>query len=129
MSKTRTFAAVVILALASIGALFMFWKSKPKDTAISERAFSLSLPGYWSRQPSSDPTRWTYGSDSGREQLTVSILTAKQQMSADEQHKTLKDVTEVRRRAESATPGVSGITLTDTTLTELGGFPGARYDG
>ena len=129
MSKKRIFAAVVILALASIGALFMFWKSKPKDSAIDERVFSFTLPVHWTRQPSSDPTRWTYGSDSGREQLTVSLLRTKQPMSADAQDKTLKEVTDVRRRAESAPPGASGVTLTDTTFTEVEGVPAARYDG
>jgi len=105
----------------------MFWKSKPKDTTIDEHVFSLILPGPWSRQPSPDPTRWTYASQSGLEQLTVSVFSSTQPMSADEQHETLKDVLVVRRRAEEE--AASGTTMTDTTLTEVGGVPGARYDG
>jgi len=129
VSKTRTFLVVVILALAAVGVVSMFWKSKTKDTAIDERVFRLTLPGQWTRQPSSDATRWTYRSDTGRDQVTVSLLSFTHRMSADEQLATLKRVTELRRRAETDTPGVSGVTMTDTTFAESGGVHAARYGG
>ncbi len=101
----------------------------PQYTAIDERMFHLSLPGNWSCQPSSDGTRWTYRSDIGFDQLTVSLVSSTKPLSVDEQFETLKRVTELRRRAETETPGVSGVTLTETTFTESGGVQSARFGG
>jgi hypothetical protein len=129
MSKIRTFLVVAILALATFGVASMFWKSKPKDTAIDERIFRLTLPGHWSRQPPSDATRWTYRSDTGRDQLTISLLSSTNRMSAHEQLATLQRVTELRRRAETDTPGVSGVAMTAATFAESGGVQTARFGG
>lgn len=129
MRKTRTFLMVVILAVAAVAIASMFWKSKLKDTAIDERIFRITLPGHWNCQPSSDPTRWTYRSDIGDDQLTVSRLSSIKRLSTDEQIATLKRVTELRRRAETETPGISGVTMTDTTLAESGGVQAARFGG
>jgi len=85
MDMRRTFLAVAFLTLAAIGAACMLWKSEPKDTAIDEGVFRLTLPGHWSRQPSTDATRWTYRSDTGRDQLTVSLLSSTHRLSTDEQ--------------------------------------------
>jgi len=101
----------------------------PQYTAINERIFRLTLPGHWSCQTSSDGMRWTYRSEIGCDQLTVSLLSTTKGLSTDEQFVTLKRVTELRRRAENETPGVSGITMTDTTFAELGGVQAARFDG
>jgi hypothetical protein len=129
MSKSRIFLVVAAIALSVVGVTSMFWKSKQTDTAIDERAFRLTLPGQWSRQPSSDATRWSYRSDTGRDQLTVSLLSSTKRMSTDEQFATLKRLTELRRRAETDTPGVSGITMTDTTFAESAGVHAARFGG
>lgn len=101
----------------------------PRYTAIDERIFRLTLPGHWSCQPSSDGMRWTYRSDIGFDQLTVSLLSSTERLSTDEQLVTLKRVTELRQRAETETHGVSGVTMTDTTFVELEGVQAARFDG
>jgi hypothetical protein len=129
MSKSHIFLVVVAVALSAVGLMSMFWKSKPTDTAIHERAFRLTLPGQWSRQPSSEATRWSYQSDTGRDHLTVSLLSSTKHMSADEQLETLKRVTELRRHAEVVAPGVYGITMTDTTFAESAGVHAARFGG
>jgi len=107
----------------------MFWKAKPKDTAIAERGFRLTLPGRWTRQPETEATRWTYLSNTEGDQLTVSLFSFAHRLSADEQLEALKRFTEIRRRAETETPGVSGITLTETTFAESGGVHAARFGG
>ncbi len=108
-------------------------ENPPRDTVVDERIFRLRLPGdWWTCQPSSDGKRWTYRRDigfDGFDQLTVSLLSSDRSLSADEQLVTLKRVTELRRRAETETPGVSGVTLTDTTFDESGGFQAARFSG
>lgn len=107
----------------------MFWKSKPKDTLVNERVFRATLPGHWARQPSNDATRYTYRSETGREQLTVSLLSSTHQLSTDNQIATLKRVTELRRRAETETPGVSGVVMTEATFANAGGIHAARFGG
>ncbi len=104
-------------------------ESPPRYTAVDERIFRLTLPGDWSCQLSSDGTRWTYRSDIGFDQLTVSPLSSARHLSADEQLETLKRVTELRRRAETEASGVSGVTLTETIFTESGGVQAARFAG
>jgi hypothetical protein len=101
--------------------------SPASDTRANEGAFSVTLPGHWSRLPPSDGTRWTYRSD--REQLTVSIMRSTHRMSENEQTATIRRVTELRRRAETETPGVAGVTMTDTTFAESGGVHAARFGG
>jgi hypothetical protein len=104
-------------------------ENPPQYTVIDERIFHLKLPGQWSCQPSSDGMRWTYRRDIGFDQLTVSLLSSTKCLSIDEQLVTLERVTELRRRAETETPGISGVTLTDTTFTESGGVQAARFGG
>ena len=132
VNKTRTALVVAIFIVAGAGAANMFWRSKPKETVIEERFFRLSLPGQWSCQASTDPTRWTFRSDTACEQLTVSLFISTQHMSADEQITTLKRVTELRRRAETdalVQLGMPAVTLTDTTFAASGGVQTARYGG
>lgn len=121
----RTPWLIAGLAFAGVAALSTFGKSKAADTAIDEQAFRLTLPGQWTRKPSSDPTRWVYRSDK-LEELTVSILGFKNGMSADERSKTFKRLAELRKHAESARPG---STTGDTTFGESGGILAARYGG
>ena len=116
------------LVFAGVAALSMFGKSKATDTAIDEGAFRLTLPGQWSKKPSSDPTRWVYHSDNG-EELTVSLLGFKSGMSADERSKTFKRLAELRKHAETGTPGLTSVTTTDTTFGESEGILAARYGG
>jgi hypothetical protein len=118
----------LVLAGLGIAALSVFGKSKATETPINEPAFRLTLPGQWSSQPSSDPTRWVYHSDNG-EELTVSILGLKSGMSADERSKMFKRLAELRKHAESATPGLSAVSTTETTFGESGGILAARYGG
>jgi len=116
------------LVFAEVAALNMFGNSKARDTAIDEPAFRLTLPGQWSRKPSSDPTRWVYHSDNG-EELTVSLLALKSGMSTDERSKMFKRLAELRKHAESAMPGLTAVTTTDTTFGESEGILAARYGG
>jgi hypothetical protein len=128
MTRTSYPLLLVALVVAGVAASSMFGKSKARDTAIEERGFRLTLPGQWSRKPSSDPTRWVYHNDSG-EELTVSLFDFKSGMSADERSKTFKRLAELRKHAESAAPGVAAVTTTDTTFGESGGILAARYGG
>jgi hypothetical protein len=76
--------------------------------------------------------RWTYRRDigfDGFDQLTVSLLSSTKCLGTDEQLATLKRVTELRRRAETEKPDVSGVTMTDTTFDESGGVQAARFGG
>jgi len=116
------------LVFAGVAAFSMYGQEKATDTPIDEPAFRLTLPGQWSRKPSSDPTRWVYRSDN-REQLTVSLLGLKSGISADERSKIFKRLAELRRHAESAAPGLTAVTTTDTTFGESGGILAARYGG
>jgi hypothetical protein len=116
------------LVFSGIVALSTFGKSKATDTAVDEGAFRVTLPGQWNKKPTSDPTRWIYHSDNG-EELTVSLLGFKTGMSADERSKTFKRLAELRKHAESATPGLTAVTTTDTTFGESGGILAARYGG
>ncbi len=88
----------------SIGAT-MFWRSKPKDTIVDDRAFHIVLPGRWMRKPSADPTRWVYRSEDGDEQVTISVLSATHQLDANERSMGFQRILELRRRAETETPG------------------------
>jgi hypothetical protein len=128
MIRTSSQLVLAGLVFAGVAALSMFGKSKATDTAIDEPAFRLTLPGQWSRKPSSDPTRWVYHSDNG-EELTVSLLGLKNGMSTDERSKMFKRLAELRKHAESATPGLTAVTTTDTTFGESGGILAARYGG
>jgi hypothetical protein len=126
----RSSSELVLAGLVFVGvaALSAFGKSKATDTPINESAFRLTLPGQWSSKPSSDPTRWVYHSDNG-EELTVSFLGLKSGMSADERSKMFKRLAELRKHAESATPGLTAVTTTETTFGESGGILAARYGG
>jgi hypothetical protein len=126
----RSSSELVLAGLVFVGvaALSVFGKSKATDTPINEPAFRLTLPGQWSSKPSSDPTRWVYHSDNG-EELTVSFLGLKSGMSADERSKMFKRLAELRKHAESATPGLTAVTTTETTFGESGGILAARYGG
>jgi hypothetical protein len=96
-----------------------------RDSRIEERAFSLTLPGKWSRLPPTEGgTRWTYRSD--REQLTVSLMSSTHSMSRDQRMETLARVHVLRRKAEAE---VSGVVLTETTFAESGGVFAARFAG
>jgi len=118
-----------VAVLAAIGAGLWFWKSKPEDTPVRENAFRLTLPGKWSPEASSDPTRWTYHSENGHEQLTVSLFAWAKRLSPEEQRQTLERMTEIHRNVQIKMPGMDAITMTDTTFGESGGTIAARYGG
>jgi hypothetical protein len=126
----RTSSELVLsgLVFAGVAVLSVFGKSKATDTPINEPAFRLTLPGQWSSKPSPDPTRWVYHTGNG-EGLTVSILGLKSGLSADERSKMFKRLAELRKHAESATPGLTAVTTTETTFGESGGILAARYSG
>ena len=126
MIRTSSELVLAGLVFAGVAALSVFGKSKPTDTPINEPAFHLTLPGQWSSKPSSDPTRWVYHTGNG-EELTVSILGLKSGMSADERSKMFKRLAELRKHADSATPGLTAVTTTETTFGESGGILAARY--
>lgn len=108
----------------------MFWKSKTKDTLIQERPFRLTLPGKWDQEPSSDLTRWIYYSEDRREQLTVSFpLGSTHALSKDEQSQTLVRVVEMHRSVWTKLPGLTPVTMTETTFGESAGVLAARYGG
>lgn len=108
-------------------------ENPPRDTVVDQRIFRLRLPSdWWSCQPSSDGMRWTYRRDigfDGFDQLTISLLSSTKCLQTKEQLVTLKRVTELRRRAETEKPDVSGVTMTDTTFDESGGVQAARFGG
>lgn len=105
-------------------------KSSPtKDTAVRENAFSLTLPGRWSTDASDDPARRSYHASNGREFLTVSLLVFAHRLSTQEQHQTIKKMAEIRRGVETKVPGVTALTMTETTFGEADGILAARYGG
>jgi hypothetical protein len=108
----------------------MFWKSKAKETPVHERAFSLTLPGAWVAEPSSDPTRWSYHTNEGHESLTVSLIGGSTtRLSRDEQSRTIERMVEISRRVQTKVPGITAITMTDATYGESEGVLAARYGG
>ena len=135
VNRTSVSVFIVGLVLAVVAAgLTMFWKSKPKaalkDTRIEENAFRLMLPGKWVRKPSSDPTRWVYQNEDGREQLTVSLpLGSIRQLSKEEQSKTLERLAALYRRAQTQVTEVPADTLSETTYGEADGVLAARFGG
>lgn len=129
MSNKNTLWTIALLASTAIAGVALLWKAQPTHTTVDEHIFRATLPGHWSRQASNDPARWSYGSDTGRDQLTVSLLSSTHPLSRDEQIATLKRVVELRRRAEAETPGVSGVTMTGTAFAEQGGVQAARFSG
>ena len=100
-----------------------------KDTAIRENAFSLILPGKWSVDASNDPTRRSYHADNGREFLTVSLVVFANRLSNEEQHQTIKRMAEIHRGVQTKVPGVTALTMTETTFGESGSVLAARYGG
>lgn len=127
---TRTSPKLILagIVFAGVAAFVTYGQEKAKDTPIDESSFRLTLPGQWNKKPSSDPTRWVYYRDN-REQLTVSVFGLKSGTGADERSKMLKRLVEIRKNAESATPGSTAVTTTDTTFGESGGILAARYSG
>jgi len=118
-----------VAVLAAVVAGLRFWKSTPEDTPVRENAFRLTLPGKWSPEASSDPTRWTYHSENRREQLTVSLFAWAKRLSPEEQRQTLERMTEIHRNVQTKMPGMDAITMSDTTFGESGGTIAARYGG
>jgi len=125
VSSRLLFAGFVFPVVVAFG---MSGESKPKETVIDERAFRFTLPGQWSREPSSDPTRWSYQNDHG-EYLTVSLLGFSSGMGAEERSKVFNRLVEMRKHAETALPGFTAVTTTQTTFGESGGILAARYSG
>jgi len=105
-------------------------KDTMKDTRIQESAFRLTLPGKWVQKPSSDPTRWVYQNEDGREQLTVSLpLGSIRRLSKEEQSKTLRRLAELSRRAVTQVTDVPADALSETTFGEADGVLAARFGG
>jgi len=88
----------------------------------------MVLPGEWTRQPSSDLTRWSYASRNA-ERLTVSFIRLPPEQEAEERSKTFDRLVELRKKAETALPELSPITTTETNFGESGGILAARYAG
>ena len=107
----------------------MFWRLKPNERTINEPAFRVTLPGEWIQEPSTAPNLWTYHAEGQREGLTISIMGDTQQMSQDELSSTLHRLVEMRRHTETQVPGVTGVTVSEATFTELEGTLAARYVG
>jgi hypothetical protein len=129
MTAVKILTLCALMAIASIGVLVFFARSWHSTTEIHERQFSVTLPGKWVTQPSLDPTRWTYNSDNGEGQLTVSLLRIKHPLDAAERRAAFEKVTKLRRQAETEPSGTSGVTLSDSKFTESNGMLRARYDG
>ena len=103
--------------------------SPTKDTAIKENAFSLTLPGRWTVDVSDDPTRRSYHANNGREFLTVSLVVFAKRLSTEEQHQTINKMADIHRRVQTKVPGVTALTMTETTFAESDGILAARYGG
>jgi hypothetical protein len=120
---------VAVLAVAVIAYAAMLWKPKPSDTAIVERPFHMNLPGKWTSQPSSDPTRWSYQAESQHETLTVSFVGFAHGLKQDERESIFRRAVELRRSEENKLPGLNGVMVTDATFGQSAGVLAARYGG
>ena len=112
-----------------IGFLSLFGCSKPKDTPISENAFSILLPGQWSRRSEEGGSRIVFSSSTGREQLTVSLMPSSERMTPELRLSTFNRVLELRQQAESDGLAPSAITMTAPTVSEQSGIHSGRYSG
>ena len=80
------------------------------------------------RQPSSDPTRWSYESSERNEALTVSLLQFNWS-NEEERSAVFNRVIEIRRKTETTMPDTGLVELTPTVFGELGDTLAARYQG
>jgi len=114
-----------------MGLLSLFGCSKPKpnETAISEKAFSVTLPGEWSRRSEDDGSRIVFKSSSGREQLTVSLIFWSHRREPEQRLSNFNRVLELRQQAEIHEFAPSAITMTAPVVTEQSGIHAGRYSG
>ena len=54
---------------------------------------------------------------------------AKRLSTEEQQHQTIERMAEIHRRVESKVPGVTALTMTETTFGESNGILAARYGG
>ena len=114
-----------------MGLLSLFGCSKPKAkaTAISEKAFSISLPGEWSRRSEDGGSRLVFSSSTSREQLTVSLIPSSHRMEPEQQLSTFNRVLELRQQAETHGLSPSAVTMTTPTVSGQSGIHSGRYSG
>jgi hypothetical protein len=109
--------------------LFGCSKRKPKETTTSEKAFSIALPGEWSRRSEDGGSRIVFSSSTSREQLTVSLIPSSQRMDTEQRLLTFNRVLELRRQAETHGLASSAVTMTAPTVSERSGIHSAHYGG
>jgi hypothetical protein len=125
--------AAIVLATSVAPALFSQSKTKPQNTVINETSFRLTLPGLWTTDETTDPSRRTYHSASGNEGLTVSIFGSffgpPGSKNHDERSDVFKRWVEKRRQVETKIPGVADANITEPLFGEARGTMAARYQG
>ena len=104
-------------------------KSQMNTTEIKENAFRFTLPGRWSTEKSSDPSRWSYRAVDGRESLTVSLFVFANRLNNERQHQTIERMAKIIRGVQTKLPGVTAITMSETNFGESGGILAARFGG
>jgi hypothetical protein len=120
--------SVVVIALGVVAFLSLHRQQKIESHAFQEGFFQVTLPVDWTKQPSPDPTRWSYESSERNEALTVSLLQFNWS-NEDERSAVFNRVIEIRRKNETAMPGTGVMELSPTVFGELGDTLAARYQG
>ena len=71
------------------------------DTEAKTPVCRLKLSGKWSQQSESDPSRWAFARDNGKERVTISAMTFNKQPDLEKRTALLDRLVEIRRKAEA----------------------------
>ena len=130
--RLRVFIVRITISIClGMGILSFFGCSKagPKETAISQRGFSIALPGEWSRRSEEGGSRLVFSSSASREQLTVSLMPSSHRMEPEQRLSRFNRVLDLRRQSETQGLDPSAVTMTASTIMEESGIHSARYSG
>src|SRR5262249_39598447 len=84
--------------------------------------------GEWSRRATADGAGLVLRSSTGREQVTISVMSSSKRMDSAVQSSTLNRLLEHRRQAESRGADTA-VTMTESALSETAGTHTARFSG
>jgi hypothetical protein len=105
----------------------LFGRKSPSDTVISERDFSMKLPGVWRGKLGSPGGPIVYQSESGDEQVTISMMWAESCQDAAKQKDTLREMVEAYREGTLKAHGPEDLWMSEPTFFEAAGGPSAFW--
>jgi hypothetical protein len=128
-TKTQSRWARVLFVVFWLGTVLCglsCFTRRSQDTEVSEQAFHMLLPGEWNRFYDEAASRWNFTTE--KEQITVSLMSAKRNLADSERHALLTRLLDLRRQAErEVTEGK--LVLSDNTWERKGEVYMARYQG